>query len=117
MHLKLFLENGPKHSEADAICNQYTWNNELANDHLIFKSFLMSIVGRDFDTRQKTFQKILTKCDDWNADSWKYLLILLQISVDPNECEHFTTDEHNKFKAIAKSGYKYTFYIFFQPDL
>lgn len=102
MHLKLLLENGPKFSAADAISNQYSWNNEPISDHSVFKSFLMTIVGRDFVTRQKTFQEILTKCDDWNTDSWKYLLLLLRMVVETNECVHFSTDEHNKFKLLAK---------------
>lgn len=103
MHLKLLLENGPKYSAADAISNQHLWNNEPINDHLMFKSFLISIVGRDFVTRQKTFQEILTKCDDWNTDSWEYLLLLLRMVVETEECERFSMDEQNKFKSLAKS--------------
>lgn len=103
MHLKLLLENGPKHSQADAISNQCLWNNEPIGNHLAFKSFLMSIVGRDFVTRQRTFQEILGKCDDWTTESWKYLLLLLRMVVETKECEHFSTDQHNKFKALAKS--------------
>lgn len=103
MHLKLLLENGPKFSAADAISNQCLWNNEAIDNHLVFKSFLMSIVGRDFVTRQKTFQEIITKCDDWTTENWKYLLLLLRMVVETKECEHFKTDELNKFKALAKS--------------
>lgn len=103
MHLKLLLENGPKYSTADAISNQCSWNNEPIDNHVVFKSFLMSIVGRDFVTRQKTFQEILSKSDDWTTENWKYLLLLLRMVVDIKECEHFTTNERNKFKALAKS--------------
>lgn len=103
MHLKLLLENGPKHSTADAISNQCLWNNEPIENHPAFKSFLMSIVGPDFGTRQKTFQAILTKCDDWTTESWKYLLLLLRVTIETRACEHFSTNELNKFKALAKS--------------
>lgn len=103
MHLKLLLENGPKHSAADAINNQCLWNNEPIECHLVFKSFLISIVGRDFVTRQKTYLQILTKCEDWSTESWKYLLLLLRVIIETNACEHFSTDEQNRFKAIAKS--------------
>lgn len=102
MHIKILLENSPKFSAADAISNQCSWNNEPIDDHSMFKSFLMTIVGRDFDTRQKTFQEILKKCDDWNTDTWKYLLLLLRVMVETNECIHFSTDEHNKLKSLAK---------------
>lgn len=103
MHFKLLLENGPKHSTTDAIISQCAWNNEPIENHLAFKLFLMSIVGRDVVTRQKTFQEILTKCGDWTTEIWKYLLLLLRMAIETEEFKHFGPDEHNKFKAIAKS--------------
>lgn len=103
MHFKLFLENGPKHSTADAISNQCSWNDEAIENHLAFKSLLMSMVGRDFATRQKTFREILTKWCDGTTETWKHLLLLLRMVIETEECQHFSPDEQNKFKAIAKS--------------
>lgn len=103
MHLKLLLQNGPKYSAADAISNQCAWNNEPIDYHTVFNSFLMSIVGHDFATRQKILQEILAKCDVWDAENWKYLLLLLRMAVETNGCQHFSTDEQNKLKALAKS--------------
>lgn len=103
MHFKLLLENGPKHSTSDAISNQCAWNIEPLENHLAFKSFLMSIVGRDFVTRQKAFQEILRKCGDWTTETWKYSLLLLRMAIETEEYKHYGPDEQNKFKAIAKS--------------
>lgn len=103
LHVKLLLENGSKHSTADAISNQCVWNEDPIDNCMTFNSFLMSIVGRDFDRRLKTFQDILTKCDDWSTEDWKYLLLLLRVVIETKEFLHFSPDEQNKFKALAKS--------------
>lgn len=103
MHLKILLNDGPKHTLSDAFSNQCTWNNEITNEHILFKSFLSSIVGCDYQSRRKTFETILNKCDDWDSEGWKHLLLLLRIVVDADECTKFNHHERNHFKTAAKS--------------
>lgn len=103
IHFELLLENSPKHSTTEAISNQCcSWNND-PNENPVFKSFLISIVGRD--TRQKTFQQILTKCNE-STTEWKHILLLLRIVIEPKEYE---LNEHNKMKALAKGFIQDTF--------
>lgn len=102
MHLNLLLQDG-KHSAVDSLSNQIAWNNEVTDDHTVFKSFFASIVGCDYPTRQKTFQTILDKCTHWEQQNWKNLLLLLRIVVDSNVCSKFNCDQRNEFKAMAKS--------------
>lgn len=103
MHLKLLLQEGPKCSLPESFSNQCTWNKEITKEHSMFKSFLTSIVGRDFQTRRKTFQAIFDKCDEWESQSWKYVLLLLRMVVDTGECGELEQDERNDFRAMAKS--------------
>lgn len=116
MHLKLLLQDGPKYSASDAIINQCTWNDDITNQpNVMFKSFFTSIVGGDFDRRQKTFQDILNKCDDWESHNWKNVLLLLRMAVNAIDSTHFNIDECNTFKAMAKS--KLTTFSYFITSL
>lgn len=104
LHLKLLLQEGPKYSAADSLSHQCTWNDEFNNEHLTFKSFLTTIVGRDMATRRKTLQIIFDKCDEWETtQSWKYLLFLLRIVLDVNDFNAYGQDERNEFKTVTKS--------------
>lgn len=103
LHLKLLLQDGPKHSTDESIGAQFTWNHELTDDNAVFKSFLCSIVGRDFITRRKTLESILENCDNWLQENWKYLLLLLRMVVDINEYAHFNGDQRNELKKMTKS--------------
>lgn len=116
MHLKLLLQEGPKHSTETSLGSQFTWNHEITDDHVVFKSFLHSIVGSDFSTRRKTFEAILQKCNDWLQQSWKYLLLLLRIAVDADKYEQFHVEDRNTFKAMAKSAF-YSLHFSLNADL
>lgn len=112
MHLKLLLQEGPKHSAAESFSNQSAWNDEFRNDQPIMKSFMTSIVGRNFQTRRKTLQAIFDKCDEWETtQSWKFLLLLLRIVIDSEECAEFSQDERNDIKALVKSMFKSCFFL------
>lgn len=107
MHLKLLLQEGPKFSAADSFSHQCDWNEEFKNDQPTMKSFLASIVGRDFQTRRKTLEAIFDKCDEWETtQSWKYLLMILRVVINSAECAEFSQDEHNDIKALVKSTFK-----------
>lgn len=102
MHLNLLMQDG-KHSAIDALGNQFTWNNAITDEHTVFNSFLSTIVGCVYAMRQKTFQTILEKCNDWEQQNWKNLMLLLRAVIDANEFKKYNSDERNEFKTIAKS--------------
>lgn len=103
MHLKLLLLEGSKHSIDDSLGKQFTWNQEITNDHIVLNAFLQSIVGSDFPTRRNTFDAILDKCNDWLQQNWKCLSLLLRMIVDADNYQKFNAEERNAFKAMAKS--------------
>lgn len=108
MHLNLLMQ-GEKQLTVDAFSNQNAWNTEVTDEHTVFKSFLSSIVGCDFQMRRNTFVSIFEKCAHWDEQNWKNLLLLLRIVIDANEYVKFSCDERNDFKAIAKSIYFVTY--------
>lgn len=103
MHLKLFLQEGPKHLADEFLGIQNVWNQEITDEHIVFKSFLVTIVGSDFQTKRKTLQTILDQCSDWQQQSWKTVLLLLRMLIDTEQCKHLNREQLNDFKKIIKS--------------
>lgn len=103
MHLKLLLQEGPKDLPDVAITAQSKWNQEITDDHRVFKSFLCSIVGNDIKTQRITFETILEKCNNWQQHNWKTIMLLLRMVIDTGQ--EFKSQDLNDFKKITKRLY------------
>ncbi|XP_031631748.1 uncharacterized protein LOC116346008 [Contarinia nasturtii] len=109
MHLKLLLEEGPNDTADAAISAQSNWNQEITDKHSVFKSFLSSIVGNDFKIKRLTLETILSKCNDWQQQNWKTVLLLLRMVIDTGQLNEFKSQELNDFKKMTKTFLKDTF--------
>lgn len=103
MHLKFLLHEGPKNSTDDSFSTQFAWNNEITDKNIVLKSFLITIIGHDFQTQRNTFEAILEKCDDWLQQSWKSVLLLLRFVVDNDKWAMFNAEQLYDFKLRTKS--------------